>query len=271
MSFPVRLTARTATVRLDGKGLRALDLTPLAACENLKDLRLDDNALETVDLSPLAACPLLDRIVLDGNPLRKIDLGPLAGHPSLTSLSFGIGQMKTVDLSPLVTCPKLDRLGLYGTDGGALGALTLVFLRRLKTLSIRAGLRALDLQPLVGSPVQQLHLGANAFPQLSLEPLARCPQLEGLYLDGNPLRAISLEPLEACPQLRRLSFGSTGLTSIEVTALAMLPRLDYLFVEEGCEIVLEMAGVPGGREKIRSPIVRHLLATERLHVEGDML
>ncbi|MFW9966382.1 MAG: hypothetical protein ACFFEA_04445, partial [Candidatus Thorarchaeota archaeon] len=56
-------------VSLSWRNIRAIDLSPLAQQDDLREIHLGENHLESIDLSPLSECSNLRVLDLFGNKL----------------------------------------------------------------------------------------------------------------------------------------------------------------------------------------------------------
>jgi hypothetical protein len=93
--------------------LHVSDLSPMAACRNLKILICGGDGLgkkKLTDLSPLRGLPVE---TLYCPNTQVADLSPLAGMP-LTYLNLG-GSMSISDVSPLESCKSLATLHIRST------------------------------------------------------------------------------------------------------------------------------------------------------------
>lgn len=204
-------------LELAGNPIRTLDLTPLAACPNLRELTI--GADTPIDLAPLAGCPALASLRLEARGWTTLDLSPLAGHPSLASLSFTVHALTSLDLTPLASCPNLRRLSIAARE-----------------------LDRLDLAPLAPLDLTNLYVESRRLDRVDLAPARDWPNLATLQLMQAPIRDLDLTPLRATA-LTRLHLAGHALRRLDLTPLAALETLEGFVLDPMPTLVLE-AGSP---------------------------
>ncbi len=109
-------------VRIDisSNWLEHVDLSPLAACENLEYLSLAVNKLKTIDLNPLQNCKKLRHLDLFHNKFTDIDLTPLAGCENLVYLYLQENMFTKVNIAPLFQLEHLTTAVIQLNSGGNL-------------------------------------------------------------------------------------------------------------------------------------------------------
>ncbi len=102
----------STTTRATGKGsfrnskLTRLDLSPLSACSQLRELDVSHSKKRIADLRPLSACQALE--ILNVSHTSVSDLTPLSACGSLSKLSCS--HTSIWDLTPLAACKALKFL-----------------------------------------------------------------------------------------------------------------------------------------------------------------
>ena len=163
--------------RLDLRGARIIDFSPLAAFPQIKELNLQGTAI--IDLSVIAGLTDLRALLLDHTPVTA--LAPLAGLMQIEKLSLAFTGVS--DLSALRGLRQLVNLDLNYTTVNDLDALR--GLDKLEFLSL-LGLKIHSLEHL--ATLCRLSFLAIQDTEVSdLRPLAGLTALRRLYLGGTPV------------------------------------------------------------------------------------
>ena len=109
-----RVSDGTTAIDLTGKGIAAINLSPVRMCVALTRLLLNENELSILDLSPLTACPLLTVLALKKNKLQSIDLSPLRDLTQIQAIDLRGNQLTALDLSPIRNHMALQKVFLAG-------------------------------------------------------------------------------------------------------------------------------------------------------------
>jgi serine/threonine protein kinase len=208
---------------------RIVDLAPLLALPELKELSLSGMGTETsplVNLSPLTGLKHLRRLELTHHS-NLTDLAPLAGM-SLTNLSLlscGVS-----DLAPLRGSRTINELNIHNSP---IRSLEPVRGWPLKSIWFGHPDIVLDLAPLADTPLENVTiLGARG---LNLEPIKRCP-LKSFTMnytalpDLRPLEGSSIEKFSAYDpfQYEALLKTMQKLTAVSAYNLPdWIPRDEY--------------------------------------------
>ena len=114
LSYSTRRKSRSATfpdtaeaIKLSGKGITSIDLSPLKHLPNLQELILANNEIAALYLVPLKHCQSLVRLFLRKNKLESVNLAPLRFCKSLQLLDLEKNSLERVDLTPLFECTEL--------------------------------------------------------------------------------------------------------------------------------------------------------------------
>ena len=185
--------------RLDLRGARISDFSPLAAFSPIKALNLRNTAI--ADLSVLAGLTALQNLWIDHTAVSS--LTPLAGLVQIETLSLSFAAVS--DLSALRGLRQLESLDLSYTPVNDLDAL-----RGLENLTFLSLMR-LDIH--------------------KLEPLAELHKL--LWLDLDETKVSDLRPLAGLTKLRRLHLRGTPVT--DTSPLAGLADLTIHHGPDGHE------------------------------------
>jgi hypothetical protein len=231
--------ASPATIALQVRATRPVDLAPLISCPALYEVSITEGGvssgwevLSTLtaltwlsvplpdgghELPFLANCPSLHGV----NLLACTALSDLSPLLPLSSLRFvNLREAKRLrDLGALAQLPNLSLL--YIGEAPLIGGLAAVapVLDRLEKLGVWSVPTATSLEALAGSSLQNITL--VDCPIVDLSPLATLQSLKTLYLQGIP--AVDLAPLVMLPHLRELS-----LTDInEPVDLSPLAQTDH--------------------------------------------
>jgi hypothetical protein len=95
------------TIKLSGKGITAIDLSPLKHLLNLQELSLANNEITTLYMEPLKHCWYIERLYLRKNQLESIDLTPLRFCKNLQLLDLEKNNLQQLDVTPLFACTNL--------------------------------------------------------------------------------------------------------------------------------------------------------------------
>ncbi len=114
LSYSTRRKTRSITlpetvylIRLQGKGITAIDLSPLKHLLNLQELSLANNSITVLYMEPLKHCWYIERLWLRKNKLKTLDLSPLRFCKSLQLLDIEKNNIERLDVTPLFACTKL--------------------------------------------------------------------------------------------------------------------------------------------------------------------
>ena len=106
-SHRITFSETVYTIKLSGKGITAIDLSPLKHLLNLQELSLANNEITTLYMEPLKHCWYIERLYLRKNQLEKIDLSPLRFCKSLQLLDLEKNNLQRLDVTPLFACNEL--------------------------------------------------------------------------------------------------------------------------------------------------------------------
>ncbi|TVY03367.1 SMI1/KNR4 family protein [Cohnella terricola] len=207
------------------------DISPLARCEEVRELVLSRNEISSV--TALSGCTQLKTLYLGGNPVT--DLRPLQGLKHLKELI--LSESAVADLSPLSAMASLRALDVQQTP-----------IRDYSPLRQLASLRVLEVSDPDADQVRQLaelrqlkeltivRLGAGA--ESELKALGQLSNLEILHLDEVSLNSLSF--VRKCRKLRTVTIKNSSVQ--DASALGELPNLHSLELQGSPEI--------GGLERV---------------------
>lgn len=109
-----RVSDGATSIDLSGKGIAAINLSPIRMCMVLTRLLLNENELSTLDLSPLASCRPLTVLALKRNKLQSLDLSPLKELTQIQAIDLRENQLIALDLSPLRNHMALQKVFFAG-------------------------------------------------------------------------------------------------------------------------------------------------------------
>ena len=135
----IQSLTKLTNLNIDGQGAVFLDLEPLGALKELKELRLpimEPTIDSYMDISPLAGCTVLEYLRMDH---KVADLTPLSGLIHLKSLSLEDGYMGNQEegfasVEPLSSLTELNSLSLRSNRLTSLSGLET--LNKLETLNL---------------------------------------------------------------------------------------------------------------------------------------
>ncbi|MBE9226377.1 leucine-rich repeat domain-containing protein [Phormidium sp. LEGE 05292] len=219
------------------------DLTPLKALKNLTVLSLSgdfgDRAYrltESIDLSPLLALTQLKDLDLSSNEISDRSLETIAQLTTLERL--WISYNRITDISPLATLQNLKYLSIHDndiTDLSTLERLPCLDKQQYKPepqLTIRqpADLERLATLTNLNSLKLAIDYSVKNEPWLDLTPLSRLTRLTRLDLRGYEIGDLS--PLQTLTRLTRLELDGCGIN--DLTPLQTLTELTYLQIGSKC-------------------------------------
>ncbi|WP_028551632.1 leucine-rich repeat domain-containing protein [Paenibacillus sp. UNC451MF] len=206
-----------------GKGLT--DITPLAQCEDVRELVLSVNEIRSIEA--LRGCKQLKILYLVKNPVS--DLRPLQSLEHLQELI--ISGTAVTDVSPLSSLPKLKVVDVQNTH-----------IRDFSPLKQIKSLRALEIsrpdaeQLCSISELKQVkELSISGLGQITEDDLAvlgKLVNLRKLVLDEVTLR--NLQFVEKCHKLKEVIMKDSAVE--DISALAKLDNLQSLELS-GCSAV----------------------------------
>ena len=224
-------------------GNEIVDITPLAALNNLQSLVIWQNQL--TDIAPLATLTNLQELDLMGN--RIADTAPLATLTNLQELNMMDNRI--ADVAPLATLTNLQELNMR--NNRIADVAPLAYLTNLQELTLTDN-RIADIASLVYlTNLQSLDLGQNQL--IDLSPLAYLTNLRSLYLGDN--RLANLSPLAHLTNLRSLDLEDNRIA--DLSPLAHLTNLAWLDLKNN-----QIADL--------SPLI-HLANLHSLYLKGNPL
>ena len=217
-------------INLREKGIKDINLDPLADCSTLKELVLSENQLKTIDLSPIGSCTTLEKLDLEKNRLKAVDLRFISTCANMRELVLGMNELHKIDLTPLKSYANIKILNLSVNPVSRINLLPLSSCENLMTLRCGSlGLTRINLSPLSKcSKLSVLRLGKNAIDEISLTPLGECKELKELSLRILGLQSIDLHPLSCCTSLERLDLSENQLETIDLAPLSSCTNLRSL-------------------------------------------
>ncbi|MFW9797122.1 MAG: leucine-rich repeat protein [Candidatus Thorarchaeota archaeon] len=182
----------------DPKTLKSIDLSPLRASKDLKEVIFSKQKISEVDFSPLSTCSKLEHISFEACNLTKVDLTPLE-HLHLKKINLADNKINELVFPTRLTCESLDISGNM--------------------------LETIDLTPIVSSSLREINLGSRHLVDIDLTPLSACTSLESLGLEHSSLESIDLSPLSGLKNLRSFRITSKLMSKVDITPLLSCPAL----------------------------------------------
>ncbi|WP_322922403.1 SMI1/KNR4 family protein [Paenibacillus campi] len=192
------------------------DITPLAACTEVRELSLSGN--EIVDLSPLASCRELKKLYVLHNPV--CDLSPLAQLPYLRQLN--ISDTNVTTLEPLARLTRLTELECERIP--AHDYRPLLAIQTLECLSISSPDR--EQAEVLGQMNRLKHLTVIDANGWDTEQWAALGKLPLLSLTVTGVQWANMEHLQHFKQLKQVTLANLEVN--DISGLAALPSLQKL-------------------------------------------
>ncbi len=237
---------------IEGKGLLALDFTPLSSLENLELIGIYQ---ATDRLSVIFdRMPSVTKLDIRGS-FRVFDLGILRKLPSLQELSV-YGDFETFDIPNLEDNQTIRRFSVHSNRLTSFNWCILQKFHGLEVLYVGEELKDCDLRPLNNDSSIRNVVIEGKFGKADLSPLGAASNLNLLVLESTRLDEIDLTPLGLSRNLEKLGIKG-AMTTIDLTPLKEQRGLKNL------EIVGHM------REIDLRPLKEHRSLTE-LIIVGKM-
>jgi hypothetical protein len=231
----IRVNNTITTIDMTGKGIAAVNLTPVRACGRVTHLLLNDNEISAVDLSPLTACPQLTVLALKKNRLQSVDLSPLKDLTRLEVIDLKDNMLTRLDLSSIKNHMSLQKVFLAGNPLTELDVSALLTCRSLKEVEIGRHVRLKADKTLMGSSVAAMQQYKKQIAWIDAHALET--QAATIASAQSHIRALSQDTQDS---MRRKVLGvlksQTRISMDRLTPYSGLP------IDDTRELVFELVG-----------------------------